>query len=157
MTRQAHTSARGRTSVSNESGKRTETELRDAMKRLLAGRPLRGSSELTVTNLAQEAGVSRATANRYPDVLQEYRLALQAREVAPTPPDEREALRRLEERYRSDRASWSAREAELEGTVAKYAQQIQFLSVLTESLQASGEGRPKSAATTRVLPMKPNR
>lgn len=47
----------------------TERKLRAALQRLVADHPLRTDGKLTVTGLAREADVSRATAHRYPDVL----------------------------------------------------------------------------------------
>jgi hypothetical protein len=47
----------------------TERKLRAALDRLIAGNPIRTEGKLTVTGLAREADVSRATAHRYPDVL----------------------------------------------------------------------------------------
>ena len=139
-----------------ESAVGTEAELRAAMNRLLAGRPFRGSRDLTVTNLALEAGVSRATANRYPEVLEEFRSSIRAREEAPTPPDDREALRRLEAQYNTDRSAWRAREKELEELVQKYAQQIQYLSVVVDDLQAKN-GATAGGEAKRVIPLRPKR
>lgn len=143
--------------ILNASGTGTELELRAAMQRLLAGRPIRGSRDLTVTNLAREAAVSRATANRYPEVLEQFRLAIRSREEAPTPPDDREALRRLEAQHKAERATWSARESDLEATVGKYAQQIQYLSVQLESLQAKLDQATGEKDGARVLQMRPRR
>lgn len=53
----------------------TEQALRAAMNRLLAGSAVRSDGRLTVVNLAIEAGVSRATANRAAAVLAEFRRA----------------------------------------------------------------------------------
>jgi hypothetical protein len=53
--------------------KATEQALRDAMERLLAGRAVKTDSRLTVVNLAIEAGVGRATANRAVELLADYR------------------------------------------------------------------------------------
>jgi hypothetical protein len=50
----------------------TEQALRAAMERLFAGRAVKTDGRLTVVNLAIEAGVSRATANRAADVLADY-------------------------------------------------------------------------------------
>jgi uncharacterized membrane protein YccC len=47
----------------------TERKLRGALERLVAGHPFRTDGKFTVTGLAREADVSRATAHRYPDVL----------------------------------------------------------------------------------------
>ncbi len=49
--------------------------LTEAMERLIAGRPLRSDGRLTVANLATEAGVSRASANRAAEVILEFRRA----------------------------------------------------------------------------------
>jgi hypothetical protein len=57
----------------------TEQRLHDAMDRLLEGQSLHTDGRLTVTNLALEARVSRATANRYPAVLDQFRRTVQDR------------------------------------------------------------------------------
>lgn len=51
----------------------TEQALREAMGRLLEGCPRVADGRLTVVNLAIEAGVSRATANRAFEVLEAFR------------------------------------------------------------------------------------
>ncbi|WP_194711277.1 hypothetical protein [Noviherbaspirillum soli] len=52
---------------------KTERELLDALDRLVSGSPTCTDGALTQENLAKEAGVSRATLNRYPDVVEEFR------------------------------------------------------------------------------------
>lgn len=54
----------------------TEQALREAMGRLLDGCPRVADGRLTVVNLAIEAGVSRATANRASEVLEAFRHAV---------------------------------------------------------------------------------
>ncbi|RWD43461.1 hypothetical protein [Mesorhizobium sp.] len=54
----------------------TELALRAAMSRLLDGKSERTDGGLTVVNLATEAGVSRATANRATGVLKTFREAV---------------------------------------------------------------------------------
>jgi hypothetical protein len=54
----------------------TELALRGAMSRLLEGKPEKTDGRLTVVNLATEAGVSRATANRATTVLTTFREAI---------------------------------------------------------------------------------
>ena len=54
----------------------TEQALREAMARLLYGCPRVADGRLTVVNLAIEAGVSRATANRASEVLEAFRHAV---------------------------------------------------------------------------------
>jgi hypothetical protein len=63
-------------------GDNTEHRICDAMSRLLEGCPCRTDGRWTVTNLAIEAGVSRATANRYPMVLDRFRRAISDRREA---------------------------------------------------------------------------
>jgi hypothetical protein len=54
----------------------TEQALSEAMARLLDGCPRMTDGRLTVVNLAVEAGVSRATANRASKVLEVFRKAV---------------------------------------------------------------------------------
>ncbi|AMS04156.1 hypothetical protein DUY81_11500 [Acidipropionibacterium acidipropionici] len=49
-----------------------QKKLRGAMERLLAGTPQRTDGRLTKTNLAAEAGLSRATMNRATEILKEW-------------------------------------------------------------------------------------
>jgi len=56
-------------------GPKSEAALRAAMARLLDGRPEHTDRALTIANLAREAGVSRATANRAADLLAKFRAA----------------------------------------------------------------------------------
>ncbi len=103
----------------------TETALRDAMARLLDERPARTDGRLTVANLAREAAVGRATANRATTVLAAYREAIAARRVrGPAPKggldrlgEERQAahvraqhiqVRALQQRQEEQRASRAA-------------------------------------------------
>jgi hypothetical protein len=51
----------------------TEQALRAALTRLASGNALQTDGQLTVANLAREAGVSRATANRAPSILLDLR------------------------------------------------------------------------------------
>src|SRR5208337_834056 len=53
----------------------SQTMMQEAMARLVAGRPRVTDGRLTVVNLAREAGVGRATANRAVDVLAEFHRA----------------------------------------------------------------------------------
>lgn len=64
-------------------GAKSEAALRAATARLLDGRP-ETDGALTVSNLAREAGVSWATANRAADLLAEFRAA-QARHRQSSP------------------------------------------------------------------------
>ena|SRR5580658_8549110 len=61
----------------------TERSLREAMQRLLEGRPQCTDGARTVANLAREANVSRATANRAAAVLAEFRSACDGGDLIP--------------------------------------------------------------------------
>ena len=106
-------------------GPKSEAALRAAMARLLDGRPERTDGALTVANLAREAGVSRATANRAVDVLAEFRAA-EARHRRATPRALKERIRALEAELRAVRG---AEIAELRGLARTLAQHIQVLTL----------------------------
>ncbi len=63
----------------------TEKKLRSALNRLVAGAAVRTDGRLTVSGLALEAELSRATAHRYPSVLEDL-AAASARPARETPP-----------------------------------------------------------------------
>lgn len=79
-------------------GAKSEAALRAAMARLLDGRPERTDEALTVSNLAYEAAVSRATANSAVGLLAEFRTA----ESRPR----RSLLKALKERVRALKPSF---------------------------------------------------
>jgi len=56
----------------------SEAALRAAMKRLLEGAPISTDGALTKNNLYREACVSRATMNRYTDVINEWNTSVAA-------------------------------------------------------------------------------
>ncbi len=98
----------------------TEKKLRDAMERLLAGKPNRTDGRLTKNNLHVEAGVSRATMNRALGVIADWDVAVS---TGTTPRD--------------------AKIAELEETVAKLRQTIAKLRTHNADLERLN----KAAAT----------
>ena len=106
-------------------GAKSEAALRAAMARLLDGRPERTDGALTVSNLAREAGVSRATANRAADLLAEFRAA-EARHRQFSPRALKERVRALEAELRVVRG---AEIAELRGLARTLAQHIQVLTL----------------------------
>ena len=104
---------------------KTEDALRVAMKRLLDGTSVHTDGRLTVANLAREAGVSRATANRATAVLAEFRGA-EARFRSGSVAGLKERIRELEAELRAARGGELA---ELRATVKTLAQQIQILAL----------------------------
>lgn len=66
----------------------TEKKLRDAMRRLLDGDPIRSNGALNKENLAREAGVSHATLYRAEDILAEWEARI-GRSSTKSPGEER--------------------------------------------------------------------
>ncbi len=93
--------------------------LREAMARLVAGRPRVTDGRLTVANLAREAGVGRSTANRAVDVLQAFHVAATRVPRRRTPEMEVAAVRSRD----------AAEIAALNSTVNQLAQQVQRLAL----------------------------
>lgn len=106
-------------------GSKSEAALRAAMSRLLDGRPEHTDGALTVTNLAREADVSRATANRAAYLLAEFRAA-EARQRRSSPQILKQRIRTLEAELRAVRG---AEMAELRTLTRRLAQHIQILTL----------------------------
>ncbi len=106
-------------------GPKSEAALKAAMARLLDGRPERTDGALTVSNLAREAGVGRATANRAVDLLAEFRAA-EARHRRSSPQALKDRVRSLEAELRAVRG---AEMAELRALTRTLAQHIQVLTL----------------------------
>ena len=109
---------------------KTDTALRAAMTRLLAGQPLRTDGRLTVSNLAREAGVGRASANRATGILNEFRVAIarqQHRRFGPA--GSRARIRDLEAELATQRARHFEEDKALRATTHRMAQHIQALAL----------------------------
>lgn len=127
---------------------RTQSVLRDAMGRLVAGRPRVTDGRLTVANLAREAGVGRSTANRATDVLDEFHVS-----AARVP-----IRRRPETDVAASRSRDAAEIAGLKATVTQLAQQVQQLAVLGEEQRrviASLHASLAAATAGKVVPFPP--
>lgn len=130
-----------------------EAALRAAMSRLLEGTSEHTDGRLSITNLAREAGVSRATANRATAVLEEFRAA-EARFRSGSVAGLKERIRELEADLRAAR---SGEMAELRATIKTLAQQIQILALEGEEqrrLLAVLEEQI-ARADPKVLPFRP--
>lgn len=117
---------------------RTEQRLRAAMDRLCNGTSQCTNGQLTVSNLAKEAGVGRATANRAEAVLVEFHnhtIALQERPEKL--PGLRDQNRELERRLAQVTTEKNQFIADLQATVTLLAQQIQALTLENERLRTS--------------------
>jgi uncharacterized protein involved in exopolysaccharide biosynthesis len=131
---------------------KTEDALRAAMMRLLEGTSVHTDGRLTVANLAREAGVSRATANRATAVLADFRAA-EARFRSGSVAGLKERIRELEAELRAARGGELA---ELRATVKTLGQQIQILALQGEEqrrLIAVLEEQ-NSRADPKVLPFR---
>lgn len=112
----------------------TEQALRSALGRLASGTAQRCDGELTVSNLAREAGVSRATANRAAEVVAELHRRRSAPPVEGAEGNQRaetlrERIRHLEAELASAKRSVRAEDGELRRRTALLAQQVQALSL----------------------------
>ena len=131
---------------------KTEGALRSAMKRLLEGTSVHTDGRLTIANLAREAGVSRATANRATAVRAEFRAA-EARFRSGSVAGLKERIRELKAELRAARGGELA---ELRATVKTLAQHIQILALEGEEqrrLIAVLEGQI-ARADPKVLPFR---
>ena len=116
----------------------TERKLRDAMDRLCSGTSQHTDGQLTVSNLAKEAGVSRATANRAEAVLAEFHTRTIALQETPEKlPGLRDQYRELERRLVQVTTEKNQVIAGLQATVTLLAQQIQALTLENERLRTS--------------------
>jgi uncharacterized coiled-coil DUF342 family protein len=117
----------------------TEDQLRIAMDRLCNGTSQRTNGQLTVSNLAKEAGVSRATANRAEAVLADFHNRIIALQEMPEKlPGLRDQKRELERRIAQMTTEKNQVIAYLQATVTLLAQQIQALTLENERLCTSG-------------------
>jgi septal ring factor EnvC (AmiA/AmiB activator) len=108
------------------------------MDRLYNGTSQRTNGQLTVSNLAKEAGVSRATANRAEAVLAEFHnRTITLQETPERLPGLRDQNRELEHRLAQVTAEKNQIIAGLQATVTLLAQQIQVLTLENERLRTS--------------------
>jgi ABC-type phosphate transport system auxiliary subunit len=128
----------------------TERKLREAMDRLCDGTSQHTDGRLTVSNLAKEAGVSRAAANRAEAVLTEFHNRMIALQETPEKlPGLRDQNRELERRLAQVTSVKNQIISGLQATVTLLAQQIQALTLENERLHANVE---RSAENVTELP-----
>lgn len=132
----------------------TATALRAAMTRLLDGQPERCDGALTIANLAREAGVSRATANRDTSLIAAFRQAIRSTSTTSdgTPAALRERIRRLESDLAARKRDEHAELVRLRQTVHVLAQHVQALTLDNEALRQSlaAEGRLRTLPTSHT-------
>ena len=132
---------------------KTEEALRAAIKRLLDGTSVHTDGRLNVANLAREAGVSRATANRATVVLAEFRTA-EVRFRLGSVAGLKARIRELEAELRAARGGELA---ELRSTVRTLAQRIQILALQGEEQRCliAVLEEQIARADPKVLPLRP--
>src|SRR5713226_10108379 len=100
----------------------TERKLRESMDQLCNGTSQHTDGQLTVSNLAKEAGVSRATANRAEAVLVKFHNRITAlQEIPEKLPGLRDQNRELERRLAQVTAEKNQVIADLQATVTLLA------------------------------------
>jgi uncharacterized protein YlxW (UPF0749 family) len=111
-------------------------EIQAAIERMIAGTPLRSTGELTVVQLAAEAGVKRwKLTHQHVDLMHSFQAAVrQAHAGSPLIAPWRDRVTGLEE----DNRSLRQRNTELQATVQAYAEAIADLSTAIESSQPPG-------------------
>ena len=134
----------------------TEQALRSALDRLASGTYQHCDGELTVSNLAREAGVSRATANRAAEVVAELHRRrssppVESAEGSQRAQTLRERIRHLEAELATAKRSARVEDGELRRRAALLAQQVQALSLDNHRL------REQVAAHARVRELRAER
>lgn len=133
------------------------------MQRLLEGRPVRSDGELTIANLAREAGVSRATAYRATDIIDRFRARLGQDGGEDLPATLRGRIRDLTAQVAGLRRHEHQEVASLRATVSTLAQHVQALTLENQALRdtlerdasvtrMSDRTRDRRAGTSLVLP-----
>jgi hypothetical protein len=140
-----------------EGGVRENTAdlLYSALVRLLEGTfdTTLSDGNLTVVNLAAEAGVSRATANRAPTILMEMsRLATHIDEAKVSVSNPVLRVRQLEKLMRRNQEQHHATVRDLRRSIELLSQQVQLLELRCAHLQQRGPGAEPS-----VLPIESRR
>jgi hypothetical protein len=117
----------------------TAVALEEAMQRLLEGRPARTDGALTIANLAREAGVSRATANRATDILDQFRARLGHDGGEDLPDTLRGKIRDLTAQVAELRRYDHQEVTNLRATVSTLAQHVQALTLENQALRDAVE------------------
>jgi DNA-binding MurR/RpiR family transcriptional regulator len=125
----------------------TAGALEEAMQRLLEGRPARTDGALTIANLAREAGVSRATANRATDILARFRGRLDQADGDDLPATLRDKIRTLTAQAAELRRRENQEVTDLRATVSTLAQHVQALTLENQALRSALE---KDAGIPRI-------
>jgi hypothetical protein len=136
----------------------TNAALQAAMERLLSGKPQRTDGRLTISNLATEAGVSRATANRATVMLAEFRTTvekLNGRRFSPRALKGR--IKELEEEILEARRTETSEMKELRATAKVMAQHIQILTLQLANGNCLIEKLQQQLDPAKIVPIRHHR
>ena len=125
----------------------TRAALEQAMQRLIEGRPTRTDGALTIANLAREAGVSRATANRAADILARLRDQRATAADGDLPASLRDKIRVLTAQLAEHKRRGHQEITDLRSTVNTLAQHVQALTLENQALRTALE---KNAGIARM-------
>ncbi|MEU5093431.1 hypothetical protein [Streptomyces sp. NPDC020996] len=118
--------------------------LRAAFERLLRGEPVRSDGSLTVASLAAEAGVSRASAYRCPQVLAEFRkLVAEQADTASSSMTLRQEVQALKAAERELRQQHARELRELRDSINVLAQHVQYLTLENQRLLQANDPRDR--------------
>jgi type I site-specific restriction endonuclease len=123
--------------------------LRAALQRLAQGTPTRSDGTFTVTTLAAEAGVSRSTANRAPDVLRDLEQLRQRAGDLPSAGNGDTDISELRKELADTKRANNKAVKELEGSIDILAQHVQVLTLDNERLRKAVEAKGSTVAPLR--------
>ncbi|MFK4299416.1 DNA-binding XRE family transcriptional regulator [Arthrobacter sp. GAS37] len=119
----------------------TGEKIRAAAERILQGKPERSGGRITVTDLAKEAGLSRATVNKieYRHLIEHFRTQSVSNPEADTSVEVwRSRYSRLEAATNAHMRECSSATKKLEAQLQTLANTVQLQAVLIEHLRSGG-------------------
>ncbi|SHU17974.1 Uncharacterised protein [Mycobacteroides abscessus subsp. abscessus] len=136
--------------MTDQSDEQVRRVIRDAMERLIAGKPLHSDGKLTVKSLAEEARVKRwVLTHRHTDLQDEFRARIANTAVEPA------AMRALQEEKAEAVKKVKALTVDvtaLTATIHQLERIIQVLALENRELRSPGAGRKVVPLRTQGLP-----
>ena len=136
--------------MTDQSDEQVRRVIRDAMERLIAGKPLHSDGKLTVKSLAEEARVKRwVLTHRHTDLQDEFRARIANTAVEPA------AMRALQEEKAEAVKKVKALTVDvtaLTATIHQLERIIQVLALENRELRSPGAGRKVVQLRTQGLP-----
>ncbi|WP_320783663.1 hypothetical protein [Streptomyces sp. CRN 30] len=130
---------------------RIEAALRAAGERLLKGAPIRSDGSLTVASLAAEAGISRASAYRCPQAVNDFRTSVAAQGATGSSSTTlRQEVLALKAAERNLRRQHAREVRELRTSIDVLAQHVQYLTLENQRLTEANDQRNGVTRIDRV-------